>query len=92
MVSWFAGRVKPAGQVEARKSIAEGTLLLSDLGLTNVREKTGMGRAIQRVVLAGFIQAEGAVHGQPHLGGVAVLLAIVFPPADRAQSQGARRL
>jgi hypothetical protein len=35
-------------------------------------------------VLAGFIEAEGAVHGQADIAGVGVFLAIVFPPADRA--------
>ena len=51
-----------------------------------------MGRAAMRVVLAGFIQAEVAVHGQANLGGVVVLLAIVLPPANRAQPQRAGSL
>jgi hypothetical protein len=33
-----------------------------------------------------------AVHGQAHFCGVPVLLAIVFPPADRAQPQRAGRI
>ncbi len=51
-----------------------------------------MGRAAMRIVLAGFVQAEGAVHGEADYVGVAVLLAVVLPPADRAQRQGAGRL
>jgi len=29
-------------------------------------------------------QAERAVHGQAHLAGILVLLAVILPPADRA--------
>src|ERR1035437_6143859 len=32
-------------------------------------------------------QAEGSVHCQPDIGGVAVLLAVILPPADGAQGQ-----
>jgi hypothetical protein len=48
-----------------------------------------MGRAAVDVVLAGLVQAEGAVHGEADLGGVGVFLAVVFPPADGAQREGA---
>ena len=67
-------------------------VLFSDLGLTDVREEPGVGSAAMGVVLPGFAQAEGAVHGQADIGGVLVLLAIVLPPADRAQPQCAGRL
>ena len=67
-------------------------VLFSDLGLTDVREEPGVGSAAMGVVLPGFVQAEGAVHGQADIGGVLVLLAIVLPPADRAQPQCAGRL
>ena len=46
-----------------------------------------MGRAAMSVVLAGLIEAEGAVDGESNFGRVAVLLAVVFPPADGAQRQ-----
>ena len=92
MVRGFAGRVKPGEAIQGRKGTAEGTLLLSDLGLANVREKPGMGGAALSVVGAGFVQAEGAVDGEADIGGVFVLLAIVLPPADGAQRQRARRL
>ena len=51
-----------------------------------------MGCAAMSVVLAGFVEAQLAVHRQAHFGGVNVLLAVVLPPADRAQRQGAGRL
>jgi hypothetical protein len=48
-----------------------------------------MGRAAMNVVFTGFVEAELAVHRQAHIGGVIVLLAVVLPPADRAERQGA---
>jgi hypothetical protein len=39
---------------------------------------------------AGLIEAEGAVHGQPDLPGVGVLLAVVLPPADGAELKALR--
>jgi len=48
-----------------------------------------MGCAALGKVLAGFIEAELAVHGETDFGGVIVFLAVVFPPAHRAQLQGA---
>lgn len=38
-------------------------------------------------VLAGFLEAELGVDGETDFGGVIVFLAVVFPPADRAQLQ-----
>ena len=48
-----------------------------------------MGSAAMGVVLAGLAQAELAVDGQADFGGIVVLLAVVFPPTDRAQTQRA---
>lgn len=48
--------------------------------------------AAPRVALAGLAEAYLPVHGQAHFIGVRIILAIVFPPADRAQSKGFRRL
>ena len=70
---------------------AKGTLLLSVIGLTNVREEPGVGCAAMGKMVTGLIQAEGAVHRQADIAGVGVFLAIVFPPADRAQPHGVRR-
>ena len=55
-------------------------------------QKAGMGRAAMSVVIAGFVEAELAVHRHTHFAGVIVLLAVVLPPADRAQRQRAGRL
>ena len=66
------------------EGIAKGTLLLSVMGLTNVREEPGVGGAAVGKMLAGFIQAEGAVDSEADIAGIGVFLAIVFPPADRA--------
>ena len=50
-----------------------------------------MRRAAVHVVLPGFIEAEGAVDGQAYIRGIFIFLAIVFPPANRAQSERVRR-
>jgi hypothetical protein len=50
-----------------------------------------MGRSALRVMGPGFVKTQLAVHGQAHLRGVRVFLAIVFPPANRAQSHCIRR-
>src|SRR5665213_3383166 len=67
------------------KWTAKGTLLLSNTGLTNVTEEPRMGRAALRIVRARFVEAQRAVDGQAHIGGVCVFLAVVLPPADRAK-------
>jgi hypothetical protein len=74
------------------KGIANVMLLFCRLGLTNVREKTGMGSAALNVVPAGFVERELAVDGEAHFRGVGVFLAVVLPPANRAQPQGAGRI
>jgi hypothetical protein len=51
-----------------------------------------MGRAALGKVGAGLGQAEGSIHRQPDFRGVAVLLAIVLPPADGAQGQRLGRI
>ena len=50
-----------------------------------------MGRAAMSEVFAGFVEAQLAIHRQAHFGGVIVLLAVIPPPADRAQRQRFRR-
>jgi hypothetical protein len=89
MVRVFAVRGQTGGTVAETTGIAKGTLLFCGPGLTNVREKSGMGCATLGKVLAGFLEAELAVDGETDFGGVIVFLAVVFPPADRAQLQGA---
>ena len=60
--------------------------------LANEGQEARMGRSAMGVVIAGLVEAELAVYRHTHFGGVIVLLAIVLPPADRAQRQGAGRL
>jgi len=67
------------------------TLLFCAAGFANVRQKTRMRGAELYVIGARLVQAQLAVHGQAHFGGVLIFLAVVFPPANRAQLQGARR-
>jgi hypothetical protein len=47
-----------------------------------------MGSSITHVVASSFAEAELAVYGEPHVGSVVVFLAVIFPPADRAELQG----
>jgi hypothetical protein len=68
------------------------TLLLSDLGLANVSKKSRMCGAALGVVGTGFVQAESAVDGEADLAGVFVFLAVILPPANRAQAERASRL
>ena len=51
-----------------------------------------MGGAALGVVGARLVEAELAVDRQPHIAGVVVLLAVVFPPANGAKGIGGRRL
>ena len=40
---------------------------------------------------ARFAQAEGAINRESHVGGIFILLPVVFPPANRAQLHHRRR-
>jgi len=51
-----------------------------------------MSGAALSIVLAGFVQAKGAVDGEANIAGVFVFLAVVLPPADRTQAERSRRL
>ena len=51
-----------------------------------------MGRAVVCEVRTGLIETELSVDGEANFGGVVVFLAVVFPPADRAQLQGSGRI
>jgi len=80
------------GGLDAGKRTAKGTLLFVQQGLTNVRKETGVSRSAPRKVRASLVQAQLPVHSQADLGGIAVLLAVVFPPANRAKPHGVRNL
>src|SRR5271157_508976 len=67
-------------------------LLLGKLWLAHVGKESGMGRSALGIVGAGFGQTEGSVHGQPDIKGVAVILAVILPPADGTQGERLGRL
>ena len=77
------GRVRLLGTVR---------LLLSDLGLADIGQESGVGGAAEGEVLPSLVEAELAIHGQANFRGVFVFLAVVFPPADGAERQSARGL
>ena len=74
------------------KVTGKGTLLLSDLGAADMRNEAEIGCAEVGVVLPGLPQAQSPIDGKPDIRGVVVFLAVVFPPAHRAQSHCARRV
>jgi hypothetical protein len=53
-----------------------------------MRDEARMGGAATGEMFASLDEAEGTVDGEANLCGVLVLLAVVFPPADWAKSQG----
>jgi hypothetical protein len=77
------------GAFPVNQSTVKGTLLFSDPGLTNVRQKPWMSRAAGRKVLPRLIEGQDSVDGQPRISGVLVLLPIVLPPANRAKRKRA---
>jgi hypothetical protein len=60
------------------------------MGLTNVTEELWVGGAAMGEVLTGFAQAQLAVDCEADFEGVRVFLAVVLPPANRAQPQCVR--
>jgi len=58
----------------------------------NIRQKTRMGSAACGVVVAGFVQAQGSIHGEANVGGILIFLPVILPPAHRAQGQRRWRL
>jgi hypothetical protein len=84
MVRGFTARVKLGGQFQAWKRTVIGTLLLSDPRFPNIGKIARMGRAAVGKMLTGLVQTEQAVDRKADLGGILVLLAVVFPPANGA--------
>jgi len=50
-----------------------------------------MGGSAKLVVMSGLGQAEFAIHGGSHFGGVIRVLAVVLPPANRAELERIRQ-
>lgn len=88
MVRGIAGRGQTGAPVFVVWRTAEVTLLLSDLRITHVGKEAGMGGTASGIEVACFGETQCAVHGVPHIGGVGIFLAIVFPPANGAQGHG----
>lgn len=59
--------------------------------LAHVRDETRVGRAALSVMHARLHEAQRAVDGEMNVAGVFVFLAVIFPPAHRAQQECARR-
>jgi hypothetical protein len=90
MVRGFAGRVKPPTVLIVAAWTAEVTLLLGDLRVANIGEKSGVGGATTGVGLAGFGKAQMAIHGKSDFVGVGVVLPVVLPPANGTQPHRVR--
>ena len=65
----------------------EDTLLLSDKRFAHVWEEPWVRGSAPEIVLARVVQAQRSVYRVTHIARVSVLLAVVFPPANRAQSE-----
>jgi hypothetical protein len=85
MVRGFAGRGQTSGKAKKVVGIGKDTLLFGRLGFANIGQETRMGRAALGIVDSRFFEAELAVDGEAHFGSVIVFLAVIFPPADRAE-------
>lgn len=46
-----------------------------------------MGGAAPEIMRTGVAKAQVAIDGQPYFGGVTVFLAVILPPANRAELQ-----
>jgi hypothetical protein len=64
-------------------SVTDGSQLVGR-GLAHKGKKAWVRRSAVRIMLSRFAQAQLAVHREPDLAGVAVLLPVIFPPADWA--------
>jgi hypothetical protein len=69
------------------RRIAEVTLLLSDVGIANIGYEARVGRPAPGVRFACFAEAQMTIYGKADLVCVGVVLAVVFPPADRTQGK-----
>jgi len=72
------------------KVTGKGTLLLSDLGAADMGNEAEIGGADVSVILPGLPQAQSPIDRKPDVPGILVFLAVVLPPAHRAQSHCAR--
>jgi len=90
MVRGKALKGQTGRMILATGRLPKGTLLLSDLGFADVRNKSGVGSATSDKKVASLLQAQLTVYSEADFGGIFVFLAVVFPPAYRAKREGAR--
>jgi hypothetical protein len=91
MVRGFGEAVKPARWERVAFRTGEGTLLLRHLWFSDIRQKPRVRGAALGIVHSGLSEAQFAIYGVSDIGGVDVLLSVVFAPADRAQGESAGR-
>ena len=92
MVRGFAVTVKPAVGFPKSKRTGKGTLPFSQLWFANVRQKAGVRSSNSDKEIACLREAKLAIDCKPDIGGVAIFLAVIFPPANRAKTHGIRRI
>src|SRR6185437_2448582 len=88
----FYSRRKSELKLTARSSQCSLTSVLAHLGLANIRQKARIARPEPHKVFARLVQAQLAIHREAHHAGVLVVLAVILPPAHRAQRQRGRRI
>ena len=82
MVRGFAEGVKRTCHRDLAVCTGNDTLLLRDLWFAHVSHKWRMGCPAPGVVQTHFNKTPVAVYGVPDLVSIAILLPIVFPPAN----------
>jgi hypothetical protein len=83
--------VKPPHGPLRGKRTAKGTLPFSHLRLAHIGQKPRVGSTYPGKVAARLCEAELAIDSQAHFGRIRILLAVIFPPADRAKTHGIGR-
>jgi hypothetical protein len=96
-----AGRITEVGKFEAGSRTGTqlprlvtrqvASLQLHRRRLAHIRQKARVRRAAFSEMHPRLAQTQLSVHREPDLGGILILLPVVFPPANRAQIQHRRR-
>lgn len=60
-------------------------LLFRCQSLSNVRQESGVSRPALAIMQTGVLQTQFAIDGQPRFPGIPVFLAVILPPAHRAE-------
>lgn len=86
-----------SGQIFSRRLLGRMSaerlgLELKRIRLAHIRQKPRVCRPALRKVHARLAQAQRPVHREPDIGGILILLPVVFPPAHRAKLESLGRL